>query len=105
MLHFSHRDFKVEIIDDPDYNTVSEDNRITYTYAFTDETDKSYEPISKHGVMVYRNGGLYKNAIITALGGGTGISEGAALLDDNTLIIRCCNKVFSIVLPELNLSW
>jgi hypothetical protein len=60
---------------------------------------------SQHAIRVYKENKVIKTAIILATGGGTGVHENTALIDQGSLIIRCCNKLFSLTLPDLNTNW
>ncbi|MDI9364200.1 MAG: hypothetical protein QM541_04555 [Flavobacterium sp.] len=99
-----NNDIIIEIFDDPAFSQqgiyVSTYNRIIQI-----DKDKPYSPISQHAIKVYRDNTLIDSAIILASGGGTSIYEDSVLLDDNNLIIRCCNKLFSLSLPELKTNW
>lgn len=98
------KEYKIEIINEEDYIAGSADNRFKYDLIYQHRDDEEYEPISKHGIKVYKDG-LFKSAIVLAIGGATGVNSDSAIIDDENLVIRCCNKVFSLRLPSLELNW
>lgn len=99
-----HNELAVEVFDDTGF-TQSADSPTSYGKVIQAETDKQYAPISKHAIKVYKGDSVINTAIILASGGGTGVHEDTALIDQGNLIIRCCNKLFSLTLPDLNTNW
>ena len=104
MFSTSYKEYQIEIINDETYTEGSADNTNHYDLVYKDPADDVYIPSSKHGVKVYRDG-IYKSAILLAAGGGTGVYADSAIIDNDNLITRCCNKVFSLTLPDLQLNW
>lgn len=103
MYHDTFKEYKIEIINEEDYIVDSADNRFSYDLIYQHPEDETYRPASKHGIKVYKDG-LYKSAIILATGGCTGVNSHSAIVDDENLLICCCNKVFSLRLPGLELN-
>ena len=99
-----HNELTVEVFDDSAF-IHSTDSPTSYDKVIQAEKDKFYSPISQHAVKVYKDNRIIKSAIILASGGGTGVHEDAVLIDEDNLIIRCCNKLFSLSLPDLNTNW
>src|SRR5436190_4023782 len=97
-----HNELTVEVFDDTAFNQ-SVDSATSYDKVIQAEKDKPYSPNSKHGIKVYKDDEVIMTAIILASGGGTGVYEDTALIDQGNLIIRCCNKLFSLSLPDLNI--
>ncbi len=91
----------IDIFDDH----ASIDGSSSYDKVIQVDKDKVYSPNSQHGINVYKDNTLLACAIILASGGGTTVLSDSALIDDNCLIIRCCNKVFSLSLPYLETNW
>jgi hypothetical protein len=104
MYHGTFKEYKIEIINEEDYIAGSADNRFKYDLIYQHPEDEGYRPTSKHGIKVYKDG-LYKNAIVLCTGGCTGVNPNSAMIDDENLLICCCNKVFSLQLPDLGLNW
>lgn len=94
----------IEVFDDTTFK-LSGDSPMSYQKVIQAEEDKPYAPAAMHAIKVYENGIVKNTAIILASGGATGVNEGAALLDRGNLIIRCCNKLFSLSLPDLDVNW
>lgn len=99
-----HNELTIEVFDDTAF-TQSADSPTHYDKVIQVEKDKPYSPNSKHAIEVYKDNKAIKTAIILASGGGTGVYEDTALIDQGNLIIRCCNKLFSLSLPDLNINW
>jgi hypothetical protein len=99
-----HNELAVEVFDDTAF-TKSADSPTSYDKIIQVEKDKPFSPNSKHAIKVYKDNSLIKSAIILASGGGTGVYENTALIDQGNLIIRYCNKLFSLTLPDLEANW
>lgn len=99
---FQHNDLAIEIFDDTAF-IPTVDSPTSYSKVI--QTDKEYSPTSKHAIKIYRENRLINSAVILAAGGATGVSDDTALVDEDNLIIRCCNKLFSLTLPDLNINW
>jgi hypothetical protein len=83
----------------------STDSSTCYDIVYnSDKCDKHDFPTT-HGIKIFKEGQLYKSAILLGVGGATGISSDAALIDNNNLAIRCSNHLYSLTLPELELNW
>ena len=100
----SHNDLIIELFDDASF-IQTKDSPTKYNKVIQANSDKQYSPMSQHAIKIYQNNNLIDSAIILATGGGTSILSDAALIDDNNLVIRCCNKLFSLTLPDLETNW
>lgn len=103
-VSLQHNDLTIELCDDAAFNHTA-DSPTSYDKVIQMDKDKLYSPNSQHAIKIYKDKNLIGNAIILASGGGTGVYYDAALIDDDNLIIRCCNKVFSLTLPDLKTNW
>ena len=99
-----HNDLTIEIFDDTAFNQTV-DSPTSYDTVIQFDKDKPYSPNSQHAIKIYKDNNLIRSAIILASGGGTGVHDDTALIDDDNIIIRCCNKVFSLTLPDLETNW
>lgn len=99
-----HNDLTIELFDDPAFNQTA-NSPTSYDKVIQSAEDKTYSPISQHAIKIYKNKNLISSAIILASGGATGVYDDTALIDENNLIIRCCNKLFSLTLPYLKTNW
>ena len=103
-LSLQYENHEIEIFDDPSFK-LGIDSPKEYDKVFQLEQDKEYTPTSQHAIQILKNGSRIGSAIILANGGGTCVHSDTAILDNEDLIIRCCNKVFSIKIPGLILNW
>ena len=99
-----HKDLTIEVFDDSAFNQTP-DSPTSYDKVIQADKDKPYSPTSQHAIKIYRDNNLISSAIILATGGGTGVHSDTALIDDDNLVIRCCNKLFSLTLPRLDTNW
>ncbi len=99
-----HNDLTIELFDDSAFSRTV-DSPTSYDKVIQADTDKQYSPTSQHAIKIHRDNNLISSAIILATGGGTGVHNDTALIDDDNLIIRCCNKLFSLTLPDLVINW
>lgn len=100
----NHKDFTIELLDDSGFNQTP-DSPTRYEKVIQADKDRQYSPTSQHSIKLYKDNNLINSAIILATGGGTVVHNDTALIDDNNLIVRCCNKVFSLTLPNLETNW
>jgi len=99
-----HKDLTIEIFDDSAFNPTA-DSTTSYDKVLQADKDKQYSPTSQHAIKIYLDNDPIRSAIILATGGGTGIHSDTALIDNDNLVIRCCNKLFSLTLPNLDTNW
>ena len=76
-----------------------------YEKIYQADKDKEYNPVSQHAIVVYRDNIRVTSAILLAAGGATTVTRDGVIIDENNLITRCCNKVFSLTLFDLRLNW
>jgi hypothetical protein len=103
-ISFQHKEFTIELFDD-DAFVQSVDSPTHYDNVIQVDGDQQYLPTSQHAIKIYRDNNLFNSAIIVATGGGTSVQRDSALIDDNNLVIRCCNKLFSLTIPDLSINW
>jgi hypothetical protein len=99
------KDFTIELFDDPLYAEGSADSPTMYDIVYTSDKNREYSFPTKHAIRVSLDGITYKTAILMEAGGATGIYSDAALIDDDCLIIRCSNQLYSLKLPGLEINW
>lgn len=94
-----HKGFTIELFDEdaPD--------KIAYDNVYQPGKDREYEPVSKTGIIVYKDGVKISNALLLAVAGATSVSTDSAFIHSDNLLTRCCNTVFSLLLPDLKLNW
>ena len=103
-ITLQHNNLTIEIFGDPTFNPAT-NSPAKYNKVIQAKNDKQYSPASQHAIKIYQNNNLINSAVILAAGGGTSVLSDTALIDDNNLIIRCCNKLFSLTLPGLETNW
>lgn len=81
------------------------DSPTIYEKIYQADKDKEYNPVSQHAIIVYRDNLKVTSAILLAAAGATSVTRDAVIIDRENLITRCCNKVFSLTLPDLQLNW
>ena len=104
MNRHQYKNLIVEVLDEPTYKCGSADNNFNYSKVYFGDNAKQY-PTSKHGIKIYRDDQVIGSCIIIGSGGATGIHQNSSLIDNDQLIICCCDTVFSLTLPHLNLQW
>ncbi len=103
-ITLSHDSLTIEIFDDPAFEESSADKN-QYDKVIELESEKHIRISVRHGIKVYQNEKLVSSAIIIGHGGVTSARNGAALIDQDNLIICCSNNVFSLSLPQLKVNW
>ncbi|MFN8713083.1 MAG: hypothetical protein ACK5Z2_09560 [Bacteroidota bacterium] len=104
MNRHQHKDLTIEVIDEPAYKFGSTDNYFNYSKHYFGD-DASEFPTSKHGIKIYRNDQIIDSCIIIGSGGATGVYQNSSLIDKDRIVICCCDTVFSLTLPDLELKW
>jgi len=102
-MKFEIEKYKVEIINQSDYNPDSEDNVFDYKKEYLTESD--YNLATKFGIRVSENGIEISSAIIGAEGGASGLHETSQLIENNRILICCSDTIFCLDLSTLNLNW
>ncbi len=103
MTPYNSGDFKIDIFHDSTFKENSADNVNQYNFVYLDKS--KYEFPTTFGINVYKEGLLFKSAVIGASGGGVTIHKNLTLLDGNKLLICCSNIIFCLSIPSLNLLW
>jgi hypothetical protein len=104
MNRHQYKGLKIEVTDEPTYKFGSSDNNFNYSKHYFGEGATEY-PTSKHGIKIYKDDEIIDNCIIISSGGATGIHQNSSLLDKDQLIICCCDTIFCLTLPYLELKW
>lgn len=104
MNRHQYKDVIIEVLDEPTYKFGSADNNFNYSETYFGENSEQY-PTSKHGIKIYRDDQIVDSCIIIGSGGATGVHQNSSLVDNDQLVICCCDTVFSLTLPDLELKW
>lgn len=102
---YQYNDLKIEVFNDPSFEAGNVDNVNSYLHHYLGDDSEDFVPASKHGVKVYKQEQVITSCILTACSGATGIHKTASLLSNDQLLICCCDMVFCLTLPSLNLNW
>ena len=98
MYKASYGDFEIEIITEQDHNRL----QCNLTHCHPD--DDGYTQTSIYGIKIYK-GVLHKTAMVMATGWTASMGSNSVIIDGESLILTCSNKVFSLQLPDLQLNW
>ena len=104
MNRHQYKDLTIEVLDEPTYKFDSTDNNFNYSKIYFVE-NAEYYPTSKHGIRIYRDSQIIESCIIIGSGGAAGIHQNLFIIDNNRLLICCCDTIFNFKLPELELIW
>ena len=104
MNQYQFKDLTIEVLDEPTYKFGSSDNNFSYSKHYFGDGATEY-PTSKHGIKIYQNSQIIDNCIIIGSGGATGIHLNSSLLDSDQLLVCCCDTIFCLTLPNLELKW
>ena len=104
MIPFQFKNLTIEVFDDSTYSYGSTDNKFYYLKYYFGDGGQKY-PVSRHGIKIFDNHNEINSCIIIGSAGATGIHKNSALIDNDKLILCCCDTLFCLTLPELNLQW
>lgn len=104
MLDLTYADFTIKIFKDETYVPGSHDNANTYAQEFLVSNGEYYAP-AKHGIRVFKKQEEISSCILVGEGSATGIHTNSAVLHNSRLAICCCDSIFCLGLPALNLIW
>lgn len=102
-----YKGYTVDIIDDQTFSINSVDNTSQYDKVYfngSTNQDRFY-PTSKHGIRIRQGDEEVSSAIICEVGGGATIHSKSFIISDKSLYICCCDKVYSLSLPDLSIAW
>jgi hypothetical protein len=102
-----YKEYIIEVIDDMEYSLRSTDNLTHYDkeYFNSSMNEDRFYPTSKHGIRIKQDDKELASAIICEVGGATGIHKNSFLFTGNNMLICCCDKVYSLTLPDLEINW
>lgn len=99
-----YRNLIVEILDEPNYTFGSVDNNFKYSKHHFGEGGHEY-PTSKHGIKIFNEDQLINDCIIIGSGGATSINPYSSIINNDELIICCCDTVYCLSIADLKLKW
>ena len=104
MFRLTFGEYDIELEDDSTFRVGSNDNASNYDFVYHDE-EATYYQSTNHAIKVFKDGKLYKTALIAATAGATGVHENSAEIIHDDILICCADKIFSLSLPDLKLNW
>ncbi|TAF71995.1 MAG: hypothetical protein EAZ53_17180 [Bacteroidetes bacterium] len=104
MNQYQYENLTIEVLDEPTYKFGSADNNFNYSKHYFSNGATEY-PTSKYGIKIYQNYKIIDNCIIIGSGGATSIHQNSSLIDKEQLLICCCDTVFCLTIPNLELKW
>lgn len=104
MNKYQYKDLTIEVLDEPTYKFGSADNNFVYSKTYFGDNAEQY-PTSKHGIKIYRDDQMIDSCIIIGSGGATDVIQNSSLLDGDQLLLCCCDTVYSLTIPDLELKW
>ena len=91
----------MELLDESDYHPDSNLNKYLKNYLM----ESDFKLPTKIGIKILENGIELNSAIIGAEGGATGLHKTSQIVESNRILICCCDSVFCLEVPNLNLNW
>lgn len=104
MNRHQHKGLTIEIFNDSTYRFGSADNNLTYLKHYFGDNAEEY-PTSKHGIKILDNDLELNSCIIIGSGGATGLYDNSTMIDNDRLFVCCCDTLFCLSIPDLDLIW
>jgi len=101
------KQYIIKIENLPNYTLNSQDNiqEFKLQYFNGSQNEDRFYPTSKHGIRIFENDEEINSAIICEVGGATGIHTNSFLIEEDNILICCCDKVYSLKIPDLSINW
>ncbi|RYY90912.1 MAG: hypothetical protein EOO15_00455 [Chitinophagaceae bacterium] len=104
MNNYQYKDLTIEVMDEPTYKFGSSDNNFNYSKHHFGDGATEY-PTSHHGIKIYQSDQIIDSCMVIGSGGATGVHQNSSLLDNDQLLLCCCDTIFCLTLPDLDLKW
>jgi hypothetical protein len=104
MRQYKYKGLTIEVFDESTYTFGSVNNNSTYAKHYFGNGGREF-PTSKHGIKIFQDNEEISNCIIIGSGGATGVYQNSSLLDNEQLVICCCDTIFCLGIPNLDLKW
>jgi hypothetical protein len=104
MNRYQYKNLTIEVLDEPTYRFGSSDNNFIYWKHSFGEGAQNY-PTSMHGIKIFLDEKILESCVIIGSGGATTVHKNSTLLDNDKLLVCCCDTVFCLALPTLDLIW
>jgi len=96
-------DYEIILLVEHSYTPHSADNVNKYDFEYFEDSKWACPTII--GIKIYEAGIFLKSAVIGGHGGGTGIQDTSLILEIDRLLICCCDSIFCLSTPDLQLLW
>ncbi len=104
MLEFTYKDLLIRLEVDNNFSADSAGNNYAYSQVYIG-SDEDVFVTRNYGIKVMRGEHIIADCILMATGGATTLCENSALLDGDRLLVCCCDTLFCMELPTLQLVW
>ena len=106
-MKFCYKNYTLFILDDSNYVLNSTDNPAPYGIEHFDRMFDSHSTsaASQHGIRVIKDDVEIASAIICEIGGATTVHDHSAVISNESILICCSDKVYSLSLPDLQINW
>ncbi len=100
-----YQNLEIEVINEDNFDLNSVDNKLNYGKIYPTDSELEFNPTTKHGIRISKNGIEKQSALILGFSGATGIYKNSYLIKNGILLICCSNEVYSLNLADLSLNW
>jgi hypothetical protein len=104
MIQHKYKNLIIDVFDEPTYEFGPAYNNFNYSKHHSGEGGPE-RPSANHGVRIFSGEKEIRNCIINGYGGATIVHENSSLVDKDQLLICCCNTVFCLTIPDLEIKW
>jgi outer membrane protein assembly factor BamB len=103
MRHFTIDKYRIDINAERTFTEDSVDNVNHYDFVYFDESEYHFPSVL--GIRIYQDDTLLKSAVIGSNGGGIGIHDTSAIVENDRFLVCCSNSIFCLSIPDLTLLW
>lgn len=104
MNSYLYKGFSITVLDDSNHRFGSSENQYNYAKYYFGNS-KNIFPVSRHGILVFKDQMLYNSGMVIGFAGNTFATENSFVQYEDFLLLCCCNMVFCLELPNLELVW
>ena len=103
MRHYTTEKYRIDIYAEQTFKEGSDDNVNQYDHFYFDKSEYVFPSVL--GIKIYQNDKFLKSAVISFIGGGTGIHDTSTIIEIDRLLICCSDTIFCLSIPDLTLLW
>jgi hypothetical protein len=101
---YEYKGLTIEVSDDAMYQVDSADNKFKYSKHYFNDGAQDY-PVSKHSIKIFKDDELLNDCIVIGSGGTTGIHAESSLINDDEILLCCCDTIICLSLLDLEVKW